>query len=334
MKKIYSFLLLMLCVSATAFAGNAKCLLHHNGAVTLYDSDDINAALTAAVAGDTLFLSEGSFAGFTITKKITVRGSGQFTKVGGEITINIPDNPTLTSALIEGIYCNSDLKIAGAVNGLQIKQSVFNNIYPLANINNAFFDKIFVTGTLHLNKYVLGLTSNNSKYYQIYHQTHIDNDYNCHIVSNASIYFVNCNIRSINEYNGNALQYVNFTNCILNDFSYPLKFCSITYCLYTKYYGLKYDEVSTSVEHNYNHNMDNDYTNGSNRLMNDMAECPYDAATLVSKGFIGNDGTAVGCLGGSTPYTLVLAGPKVTESSIQLDNENKQLSVTLKVTAK
>ena len=80
--------------------------------------------------------------------------------------------------------------------------------------------------------------------------------------------------------------------------------------------------------------MDNDYTNGPNGLMNDMAECPYDAATLVSKGFIGNDGTAVGCLGGTTPYTLELAGPKVTESTIQLDNDTKQLSVTLKVSAK
>lgn len=333
MKKITFLVALMLCVSATAFAGNAKCLLHHNGAVTLYDSDDLNAALTAAVAGDTLFLSEGSFAGFTITKKITLRGSGQFTKVGGDIIVNIPDNPTLTSALIEGIYCNSDLKIEGAVNGLQVKQSVFTNISPLADINNAFFDKIFVTGSLYLNKFVKGLTSNNSRYWQLYHQVHID-DWGYDILSNASIYFVNCNIRRIDQYSSYGLQYVNFTNCIMNEFSNPLKYCSITYCLYTKYYGLAYDAVSTSVDHNYNHNVSDDYTNATNGLMNSLAECKYDAATLVSKGFVGNDGTAVGCMGGTTPYTLELAGPKVTESSIQLDNQTKQLSVTLKVSAK
>ena len=333
MKKITFLVALMLCVSAIAFAGNAKCLLHHNGAVTLYDSDDLETALTAAVAGDTLFLSEGSFAGFTITKKITVRGSGQFTKIGGDITVNIPDNPTLTSALIEGIYCNSDLRIEGAVNGLQVKQSVFTNIWPLADINNAFFDKIFVTGSLHLNKFVKGLTSNNSRYWQLYHQVYIDN-YGYDILSNASIYFVNCNIRRIDQYSNSALQYVNFTNCILNEFSVGLKYCSITYCLHTKYYGLAYDAVSTSVDHNYNHNVSDDYTNATNGLMNSLAECKYDAATLVSKGYIGNDGTAVGCMGGTTPYTLELAGPKVTESSIQLDNSTKQLSVTLKVSAK
>ena len=336
MKKITFLVALMLCVSATAFAGNAKCLLHHNGAVTLYDSDDLNAALTAAVAGDTLFLSEGSFAGFTITKKITVRGSGQFTKVGGDIIVNIPDNPTLTSALIEGIYCNSDLRIEGAVNGLQVKQSVFTNIHTLAEINNAFYDKIFVTNSLNLNKFVLGLTSNNSKYYQVHHQFYIDGfGSGYEILSNASIYFVNCNIRRISTHSYSIpLQYVNFTNCILNEITYPLRYCSITYCLYTKYYGLNYDEVSTSVDHNYNHNMSDDYTNGTNSLMSDLGECRYDSATLVSKGFIGNDGTAVGCSGGTTPYTLVLAGPKVTESSIQLDNSTKQLSVTLKVSAK
>ena len=131
MKKIYSFLLLMLCVSATAFAGNAKCLLHHNGAVTIYDSDDLNNALNAAVDGDTLFLSEGSFAGFTITKKITVRGSGQFTKVGGDILVNIANIPSLTSALIEGVYCNSSLKINAAVDGMQIKQCVFQDFAPV-----------------------------------------------------------------------------------------------------------------------------------------------------------------------------------------------------------
>ena len=328
MKKIYSFLLLMLCVSATAFAGNAKCLLHHNGAVTIYDSDDIENALTAAVAGDTLFLSEGSFAGFTITKKITVRGSGQFTKVGGDIVVNISDNPTLTSALIEGVYCNSDLKINASLDGMQIKQCVFCNFAPVADITNAVFDKVFYTGTVNLNKYVKGLTVNNSKIYYLSNQNYMDNmGYGNGVLSNASIYFFNCNIRDTGE-----LYYLSFLNCIMHNST--LYNCIVANCLSTKYYGLRYDEVSTSVSNCYVNTDDNDYNDGSNALLSRTVDCKHNASTLVSKGFIGNDGTAVGCMGGTTPFTLVLAGPKVTESTIQLDNDTKQLSVTLKVTAK
>ena len=329
MKKIYSFLLLMLMVSATAFAGNAKCLLHHNGAVTIYDSDDIEAALTASADGDTLFLSEGSFAGFTITKKITVRGSGQYTKVGGDITVNIAGSPSLTNALLEGIYCNSDLKIIADVNGMQVKQCVFSNFaVPTADISNAVFDKVYITNQLNLNKYVKSLTVNNSKIYDLSHQTYLNGSYAYGLLSNASIYFFNCNIRS-----ASGIPYVSFLNCIFG-YTSNLQYCNISFCLYAKSYGLNYDEVSTSVSNCYVNTDDNDGNSGSNALLSNTVECRHNASTLVSKGFTGNDGTAVGCMGGSTPYTLVLAGPKVTESSIQLDNETKQLSVTLKVTAK
>ena len=60
MKKLLVLLVFMLTASVAMYASPAKCLLHHNGSVTLYDSEDINSALTAAVDGDTLYLSPRS----------------------------------------------------------------------------------------------------------------------------------------------------------------------------------------------------------------------------------------------------------------------------------
>ena len=56
---------------------------------------------------------------------------------------------------------------------------------------------------------------------------------------------------------------------------------------------------------------------------------------LLANGYLGNDGTIVGIYGGNTPYVdgMLPAAPKVTESSVKLDLENKKLNVSLKVTA-
>ena len=56
---------------------------------------------------------------------------------------------------------------------------------------------------------------------------------------------------------------------------------------------------------------------------------------LLANGYLGNDGTIVGIYGGNTPYVddMLPAAPKVTDSSVKLDLENKKLNVSLKVTA-
>ena len=56
-----------------------------------------------------------------------------------------------------------------------------------------------------------------------------------------------------------------------------------------------------------------------------------DASYLQSQGYLGTDGTIVGIYGGETPYTLEPTVPKVTDSNLQLDMENKKLNVNLTV---
>ena len=82
----------------------SKVALQHRGAVTLYDTDQIQIAIDNSVDGDTIFLNEGEFPGFTVNKKIAVIGKGNGeTKVTGNITIAIPNSPTLTARVLDGL---------------------------------------------------------------------------------------------------------------------------------------------------------------------------------------------------------------------------------------
>jgi hypothetical protein len=330
MKKLLVLLVFMLTASVAMYASPAKCLLHHNGKVTLYDAEDIEDAIKATVDGDTLYLSEGQFAGFTITKKITVRGSGQMSRIGGDIVVEIPDSPTLTSALLEGFYSNSNIIIKSVVNGLQIKQCKFKDIQSAANVNNVVLDKCHVSGRICLNQYWLGLTCNNSKISRIETNTY-DNTilgYGTVLPSSASIYFINCNIWEIwHGYDG--ADYISVINSIVKS-TITLKESNVSYCLTGTYNSntLNYDAQATQVYSIYTDNTSY-YVIDSNTL-----ECKFDAATLESNGYMGQDNSIVGCYGGTSPFTLDLIGPKVTATAIQIDNDTKQLSVTLNVTAK
>lgn len=331
MKKLSLLLAFMLTASVAMYASPAKCLLHHNGSVTLYDADDINAALAAAVDGDTLYLSEGAFAGFTITKKITVRGSGQMTRIGGNINVEIPNAPTLTSTLLEGFYSNSDIIINAEVNGLQIKQCKFKDIHSGANVNNVVFDKCFISGYIYLNKYWLGLNCNNSKINHIETNISSGNSYpgsGTVLLSTASIYFINCNVSNIGHYYERA-DYISVINSIIHNTT-TLDESNISFCLSGNYNGrINYNSQTTQVYSIYN-----DEAEGKYILNNNDLECRHDAAALASKGYLGQDNSIVGCYGGTSPFSLDLIGPKVTATTIQIDNDTKQLSVTLNVTAK
>ena len=98
MKKQLIMMACMLMASIAAFAGtNSKILLQHEGGVKVYDSNQMTQALADAVKGDTLFLSEGTFAGFDLTKEVMIRGCGKTTIITGAVKIAIAGNPTFSS---------------------------------------------------------------------------------------------------------------------------------------------------------------------------------------------------------------------------------------------
>ena len=104
MKKQLIMMACMLMASIAAFAGtNSKILLQHGGGVKVYDNDQMAQAMTDAVKGDTIFLSEGTYSGFELTKEVAIRGIGEKTVISGDLKIAIAGTPVCSFPLLESL---------------------------------------------------------------------------------------------------------------------------------------------------------------------------------------------------------------------------------------
>lgn len=310
MKRILTFFLCLVGITLTSFADStAKCLLQHKGTCTYYDSSAIVTAISKAVDGDTIFLTEGRFPGFTVNKKITVRGTGENTKVGGDVNISISGTPTLTQTILEGVYLYDNVvSLTTSMTGVTIKQCYMKEFNVNVNNKSIVLDRCYINGYFDYSTYIKDMTVINS-----YLQTGSPFSTN---YQDWPVTFVNCYIYSlyINSVRGN------FINCILYGSSSangtsPYTYCDFTNCLLTGNYTNINENTCIAK---------NCYENKT---------CETDANTLEEYGYLGNDGTIVGEYGGLTPYSLELNVPKVRESNISLDMQNKVLNVSLKVTA-
>lgn len=307
MKKVFS---IAVCLLASTLIANAessiKCLLQHQGKVSSFDAEKIANAITAAVDGDTIFLTAGEFPGFTISKKITVRGAGQATKITGDVYINIAGTPTLTQTVLEGVDLESNSKsvrLSSAMKGVKIKQCSMYRLLNTSAINyNITIDRCYISTEMYSqDEYTKSMTVINS-------DLTIGRDYTNSL---NTISYVNCNV-----YLYRPSQVAGtFINCtVKNNYSYSIQNSTFVNCLFR--WNATFSSSTTAQQCYYDTN------------------CTWDAATFEALGYLGNDGRVVGYMGGTTPYTLELAVPKVTDSRISLDPESRVLNINIKVAAK
>lgn len=115
--------------------------LNHEGTIsTFYGVNALKQAHAAAVSGDVITLSSGTFLSTDITKAVTIRGAGmdvskaydivnEPTVLGGNLSINIPAEDTGRLTL-EGIFLNNDICFSeGQVKNALFLKSRFNYIY-------------------------------------------------------------------------------------------------------------------------------------------------------------------------------------------------------------
>lgn len=325
MKKQLIMMACMLMASIAAFAGtNSKILLQHGGGVKVYDNDQMAQAMTDAVKGDTIFLSEGTYSGFELTKEVAIRGIGEKTVISGDLKIAIAGTPVCSFPLLESLRITGYLYINKAINKLHIRKCFFRYFTVNAAIEDAIIDRCaarywnsgyssYYPGEFNLSTYIKSMTVVNSTVYSL------NGNYNA-----ASVNFVNC---FIHGYKGGDEQ--NYINCIFgapNSYYDSIDKATLTNCLY-----------NTASSSSYNSNISSSCTtincyavnNGENSLLNMTKD------ELTTNKYFGNDGTVVGAYGGNTPFVddIAPAAPKVTDQSISLDLENKKLNVSLKVTA-
>lgn len=311
--------LLTICLAVAGVLGvnaqNSVVALHHDGKVTLYAGSATQAAMDASVKGDTLYFSEGTFGGFNVTHGIVVLGSGVNTIVSGNITITGNSaKKDLGDYVFSGLNMLHNFVINDSVNGLKMNQCQMADfeVKDRKVLDAAEICMSYIRGTLKFNGYiddgnkVYGIEVLNSKINTVY----------CGGRNIGSVVFTNCNIceqRPSVVTTGDPSASNNiYNNCIIQE----ARRSTYINCLYKNTY--------------YAQNLLNCWQDGDLSFDNSL-NCSYSDEELASKGWIGTNGTVVGITGGVQPYTLELFTPHVTEHKIDVDNVNRTLKVTLKM---
>ena len=303
-KTLLTACLFMLAVGANA-ANDGKAILHHDKKPTaIYDADKLSDALSAAVAGDTIYLSAGTFPTFTLEKAITIKGAGTNTKISNGVIIDIPGSPTLTSSLLEAVEVNGAITVKSDMTNFLIKMvktydlQFANQQNTNALVDRCYLDKFTITSTMTdfyvRNSYIWNLTSTSLKFNKC-------NFINCRIQGDwnkAAGRFINCELSRI----GN--DYLTIKSSIL---SYTL--------VYSYFIGVDPSSYLEKVHYDANR----DWLSVDDRL---------------NKGYICKDGSVVGVEGGKTPYSLTPSGPKETSSTVKVSDSEKKLNVSITVSPK
>lgn len=318
---------IMMSMTASAVTIN-KALLDHNGEVTLFDGDKLQDAINAASDGDIIYLTLGTFKPFDVTKKITIRGTGETSVIDGNVNISIPNNPVLDNPVLETLAVSGSVTVNNAVSNFIMRQckitSGFNVNAKVAKgtiercqiglmsftgtIQDLTIDRCNIFNGLALSSTIESMTVINTQIKNLSANSGATNNttfVNCNLYFSSGLNFSATIINSIVTYAVSGDKTLNstvFVNSLINTYNLSLGTSSVCQDCYI---------VSTS-----------------------SSNLNTSTSSLQNNGYLGTDGTVVGIYGGNTPYDdnmLVPSVPKVTSSDLQLDMEQKKLNVKLTV---
>ena len=304
MKKIlFSVVCLMMVGIQSVNAQVAIAALHHEGNVTIYSS--AQAAIDNSVAGDTIYLSEGIFGGFKVEKPIAIIGAGRTTMISSDITLG-KTNSTDSIApglLLSGLNIVQDVKFYNTIEGARITQCKIGGTCSFISGGNYSFDNIEILmsqiGTLTPSPAVKGLSVVASKISSVPQDGY----------GEGSVTFLNCNINKVS--NSNSIKNNSFVSCIINQLGYGV----YTNCLYNQTYS------NAVIYECYQQTFS----------LDDDLNCSLTDDNLKSARYFGPDGTIVGITGGEVKFSLVMPVTQVVEHSIEVDQAEKKLKVSLKL---
>lgn len=338
MKKILLSVVCLMIVGMQSVMAQAPAaiMLMHQGQAKLYSGQELVSAVSAAEAGDSIFLSNGTFSvvgGLTINKPISLIGAGQNTIISGEVTVDIDSTATITGRLLDALKLTRSLIVNQNPDAITIRKCwIPNNLQLNENARNMIVDRCYVRYFVPLEGYSSTFSATNS----VFSQCGGEN-----IMSHTgNVIFTNCNLGGFYVYHWASFQdyysfieNATFVNCLIGSFENSSSTNTFINC------GGNSDTNNTNLGV-----FDNCYnlTSHSNiklRSFDENSGFPTFARELCSaenlqKGnYLGTDGTIIGAEGGSTPYNLNPSLPTVSQSSFTVDNSTRTLNVTLTVTS-
>lgn len=332
MKKLFSLLALLVTVTFAAGAQSVQvATLTHDGTISSYTgANALRDAYTAAVDGDVITLSSGSFSSVNFEKRITVRGAGMGVKVN--------DNaPYIAPTILKGDFeINAD---ASGENFFKLEGILCEEEVDLGGVFEAKFAKCrFAKLDYNTGKGGFGNTS--------FINCVIDGGSICY---NASMTFYGCYMEDL-YFNGNG-SHNNITNCILHiveQSNFDDNACVAKNSIYLNSKGYEYCQNKGTAFNSiwsgtiYNHIVTpfwNTLESHNNTIVPEgtqlFKEGTFYQLTDEAKKYLGDDGTEVGLYGGSLPFDPTPTNPQITKFNVApKTTADGKLSVDIEVNAK
>ena len=310
MKKLFLSLVVAIVAASATFAQSSMlATLSHDGTIsTFYGASALREAHDAAVNGDIITLSSGSFNAVNIEKALTIRGAGMAidnttqtepTILMGDFNIVIPEDVTERLTL-EGLYHNMTISYGGTLKNGTFLKCRFLKIVPLTDavIQNLTMIHCKVAD-------VLSISSNSSV-----------SCVNCYVEGPTSgnlgnFEFVNCVIKKY-DYRENNVGKSSFKNSVLySNSGYGLSSSAVAYnCV-----GIGWNPMFDNIPNTTNsiktfQEVFKTYTGTYND--DESFELTDEAKTSL----LGIDGTQIGIYGGNMPFSATPTNPQITKCNV------------------
>lgn len=340
MKKFFLSLAVAFVGATGGFAQSSMlATLTHDGQVsTFYGATALRQAHEAAVSGDVVTLSSGTFVATDITKALTIRGAGmgidtlsqtEPTVISGDFRINIPEATDETQSgtvahrlTLEGIYHNQTIRYEGT-------------------LKNAMFLKCRLKTVTSGSSNIRKLKDASFIHCRIAEQLFLYDD--------CSASCVNCAIQYPYSYSSSTSNF-EFMNCVINSgylhyvYSSSFKNCVLVSNTYMNGENTAYN----CVYHGANSNPFQYITNSTNKKVDDIKELfktyagqnlenldseTFELTDAAKTKYLGMDGTTqVGIHGGSLPFDPVPSNPQITKCNVAAKSTaDGKLSVDIQI---
>lgn len=338
MKKLLFSLVLLVAATVAANAQSTQvATLSHDGVVTSFTSARaLQQAYKAAVDGDVITLSSGSFNAVNFEKRITVRGAGMGIKV------NDSDPYIEPTMLVGDFYIKADKR---EDNIFKLEGILSENVVVLQGVVGAQFSKCRFKDLSYAAGY--GGFENATFIHCVF-------DGKASICFNATMNFYGCYLKNTDFQAAGS--HHDLINCILeidnsgNLSNFGDAGCVVKNSIYVNNKGYEYcqnkgnafNSIWTGI---YNQHYSSSFTFKDDLEAHNNAFVP-EGVTLFKEGtffqltdeakqYLGDDGTEVGIYGGSLPFDPTPTNPQITKFNVApKTTADGKLSVDIEVNVK
>lgn len=295
--KLMLFLTSLVLGMTSAVAQNYRgvVILQHNGEDTFFEAKDVQKAFDAAVDGDTIHISEdGNYPYYLTLKSLPyIKANQRF-----HYYLELPGNPSIDTKFIESLV-NFYITVK-----CDLKNISFSHYYVDLYVEEGFtvekmsFDRCGRVNIYNRGGNIKSIIANNSDLFTFRNDSE---------TTLESGYFINCHLNSPHFQVGkatfvNTIFYTDCRDCTPKTFTD----CTFERCLFSNV-GWLFESCEKTDCWDIEVPEDGSYV--------DLGK-----ESLLSKGYVDDDGSVIGCEGGSTPDT----GSRYSGPDIWTDNIHKK----------